>query len=156
MLKFYSKYLIVVLVIILCGCQGRKRRVYALPTDQPITIKVEEPERFLSRIEEITFYIVILISFVGTVIHAIRFEINKYKNNNDIDKMKDDLRNVTAAIGERNSTRRQQEFRREREIINNIKRNNGSTSKIYSNKDNHMVTDDELETLINNNNNNDN
>jgi hypothetical protein len=155
-----KKYLIL-MILLLCGCE-RKRHVNAItiPNEQPITVKVEEPGRLMERFEEILFYTVIIISFVATIFQTIRFEINKYKNNNDINRLEQDLRNITVIIGERNLMKRQQELRQEREFINNLNNNrklynnivrnnesNSSNSKTYD-SDNNIINDGELESLI--------
>jgi cell division protein FtsL len=142
-----KQIVLLLLVLLLCDCK-RRRRVNAvtIPNDKPIVVKIDEPERMMARFEEILFYTVIIISFIAAVIQAIRFEINKYKNNNDIDKINKDLRDITAIIGERNSTRRQEELRRDREIINNLRKNNFN-KKSYDN-DNNFINDGELESLV--------
>jgi cell division protein FtsL len=138
---------IILLLLVLCGCERRRRiNAVTIPNDQPIVVKIDEPERLMARFEEILFYTVIIISFIAAVIQAIRFEINKYKNNNDIDRINEDLRNITATIGERNLIRRQEELRRDREIIDNLKRN--KLKKKSYDDDNNFISDGVLESLV--------
>ena len=109
------RYIIVILFLILCGCQDRKRRVNALPLNDTINVKIEEPERMLAKFEEILFYTVFLITFIGTIVQTIRFEINKYRLRNQVNQVENDLNDTRNLI---------EDTRRTLNLVDNVKKRN--------------------------------
>ena len=89
--------ILILLILSLCGCDKRRRiTAKTIPTDWPINIKIDSSETFLSKIEEILFYSVILISFFGTIIGYIRIEIIKYKDNIRINDLERGLNHIIS------------------------------------------------------------
>ena len=125
------KFILLSLFIILCGCQGRKRRVFDQEIKEPVLVKLDldTSDPLVMKVDAIIYILMTIITFIIAIINLIRHEVEKYRNKLSLRRLEECQR-----------LRDHEEYA---ERLRNTRRN-------YDN-DNRILNNDEISTLINNN-----